>query len=327
MVSLTRMLTFVALCLASRLAYSFNDLFTGRLARREGRVEVAALRGASLAVSMAPLLLWVPSESFGRLGRFGGELALTCALTAASNVLQLEAARFLPFGARAALIVGGVSGGSLLLGWLLSGEVLAATDVALGLLVMTSAVAASGGAHATNEIDPNPGKGALLSLGSAALAAIVSWEVQNLARRSNALLVAWAWEGGSGLVLLGPLLLWPGVAQRLCSARRFMRIALASLPTVVGSGASVLALSYGELGLWGAFAGTQILFTVALGTLLHRERLGALRAVCFALAAGAIAALALRRVPGSASQQSQVNPSALVYPGYSSVAFPRAPAA
>ena len=48
------MLTFVALCLVARFSYSLNDVFIGRLARRYGQVEVAAFRGLSLGVSMAP---------------------------------------------------------------------------------------------------------------------------------------------------------------------------------------------------------------------------------------------------------------------------------
>ena len=51
------MLTFVSLCLLARFGYSLNDIFIGRLARRQGRVEVAAFRGVSLGVSMAPWLL------------------------------------------------------------------------------------------------------------------------------------------------------------------------------------------------------------------------------------------------------------------------------
>jgi drug/metabolite transporter (DMT)-like permease len=55
----------------------------------------------------------------------------------------------------------------------------------------------------------------------------------------------------------------------------------------------VLALEFGELGLWGALGGTQILFTAALGALWHRETLGSRRWLFMTLAAAAVAGLAM----------------------------------
>ncbi len=57
----------------------------------------------------------------------------------------------------------------------------------------------------------------------------------------------------------------------------------------------MLALDFGELGLWGALTGTQILFTAALGALWHHEALGRLRWALMTVAAAAVAALALVR--------------------------------
>jgi drug/metabolite transporter (DMT)-like permease len=70
-------------------------------------------------------------------------------------------------------------------------------------------------------------------------------------------------------------------------------VGVAALPTALASGASVLALELGELGLWGALGGTQILFTASLGALWHHERLGPWRWLCMLVAAAAVAGLAL----------------------------------
>jgi len=77
--------------------------------------------------------------------------------------------------------------------------------------------------------------------------------------------------------------------------RHFARVALASSPTVIGSSASMLALGSGRLGLWGALAGTQVLFTGVLGVLWHREIMGLRRWACFVAASIGIAGLALSR--------------------------------
>jgi hypothetical protein len=79
----------------------------------------------------------------------------------------------------------------------------------------------------------------------------------------------------------------------LLTAWRFPAVAAASLPTALASGASVLALDFGALGMWGALGGSQILFTACLGALWHDEALGSRRWVCMSISSAAIAALAL----------------------------------
>ena len=63
------MLIFVALCLLARFAYAFNDVLVGGVAREHDRVEVAALRGVSLGLTMAPLLWWVPGSAWAALAQ------------------------------------------------------------------------------------------------------------------------------------------------------------------------------------------------------------------------------------------------------------------
>jgi multidrug transporter EmrE-like cation transporter len=70
-------------------------------------------------------------------------------------------------------------------------------------------------------------------------------------------------------------------------------VAVAALPTALASGASVLALGFGELGLWGALGGTQILFTACLGALWHRETLSLWRWLCMSITVAAVAGLAI----------------------------------
>ena len=96
------MLTFVALCLVTRFGYSLNDIFIGRLARKHGRMEVAAFRCASLDVSMAPWLLLVPAAAWSGLAAHAGPLLLTVAVTALANdefpVRRLAGTEELPVG-------------------------------------------------------------------------------------------------------------------------------------------------------------------------------------------------------------------------------------
>ncbi len=285
--------TFLALCLVSRLAYAFNDVLVGRLAREYGHVEVAAFRGLALGLTMAPLLLWVPAVAWISLARLWPTYLLMIALTAAANVLQNRSARCLPFGLRAALMIATVSIVSVVLGTAFFAERLSSAQTALCLVLVGSAVLAALGDHAAHEIRPDIPKGAALALGSGVGLALAGALTKRLVTDTDPLLTAWAWEFGAGAILLGPLVWQWRRGRPPALGRRFARAASASSPTVIGSGASMVALQLGALGLWGALAGTQVLFIAILGVRWHREAMGVQRWLSFMATAAAISGLAL----------------------------------
>ncbi len=286
--------TFVALCLFARFSYSLNDIFVGRLARRYGRVEVAAFRGVSLGLSMAPWLLLVPAPAWGALLAHPLALLLTVAVTALGNLLHLQAARSIPFGLRGALMITSMAACSLLIGWGVLDERLSALQVLLCAVLVASGAGVALGSHADTAIEVDVPRGAAFTIAAGVVMAGAMTGVKFLARETHPLLAAWAWEFGAGAIL-APALLRRRAPTSDPVTTRFWRVALASLPTALASGASVLALDFGELGLWGALAGTQILFTAALGALWHHEALGRLRWALMTVAAAAVAALALVR--------------------------------
>ena len=287
------MLPFLLLCLVSRFFYTLNDVFTGRLARQYDRLEIAALRGVSLGFTMAPLLFWVPRSAWSGLLAAPALLGGIVAITAFANLLQLQSARYLPFGLRASVIVTGTSLGSVLLGFLVLGERLSAASAAWCALIVVSSALAAPGEHASHEIKPRLVRGIGLSFVGAGLMAWVALLMKGLAERTHPLLAAWAWEYGSGVILLPALLLRRGAPRVL--PRHFARVALASSPTAIGSAASILSLGLGRLGLWGALAGTQVLFTAVLGVLWHREVVGPRRWACFVAASIGVAGVAWSR--------------------------------
>ncbi|MDQ2642364.1 MAG: EamA family transporter [Myxococcota bacterium] len=286
--------TFVALCLFARFSYSLNDIFVGRLARRYGRVEVAAFRGVSLGLSMAPWLLLVPARAWGALLAHPLALLLTVAVTALGNLLHLHAARSIPFGLRGALMITSMAACSLLIGWGVLAERLSALQVGLCVVLVASGAGVALGTHADTAIEVDVPRGAAFTIAAGVVMAGAMTGVKFLARETHPLLAAWAWEFGAGAIL-APALLRRRAPTSDPATTRFRRVALASLPTALASGASVLALDFGELGLWGALTGTQILFTAALGALWHHEALGRLRWALMTVAAAAVAALALVR--------------------------------
>lgn len=289
------MLTFFALCLLCRIAYSFNDVLIGRLARQHDGMEISAWRGLSLGITMAPLLFWVSRPAWGALAARFGEFLLLVAVTAGANLLQLRAARYLPFGLRAALFVAGVALGGIGLGAWFFHERIRLIELGWSALIVIAAALAAVGDHSSEGLKADVPKGALIILTCSALLSVAALLFARLSRATDALLLAWAWEFGAGVVLLVPLLLRkrrgfePGVRARM------LRTGLFSLPTVIGSGASALALTLGPLGLWSALAGAQALVSAGLGAVWHHERIGPRRWLLFVLGALAVCGLAIAR--------------------------------
>lgn len=287
------MLTFLALCVLCRVAYTFNDVLVGELAREHDGMEIATFRGLSLGVTMAPLLFFVGPGAWEGLAARPGELLFLVAITAVGNVLHLEAARHLPFGLRAAVLVAGVALGGIALGAWFFGERFSVVELGWCALVVTSGVLASLGDHSTERLAANVPKGAVLTLATSALLSVAAFTFARLARATDPLLVGWVWELGIGVLLLVPLLsrrrgrLAPGAPGR------FLKTGLWSLPTVVGTGASAVALTLGPLGVWSALAGTQALVSAALGARWHREKIGPRRWAYFVLGALGVGGLAL----------------------------------
>lgn len=286
------MLLFLTLCLISRFAYSVNDILVGRLARLHSNIEVASWRGISLGVTMAPWLFFVPSAAWQTIAARWIDVLILLSVTAAANLLQLNAARYMPFGVRAAFLVSGVAAFSGVLGWAVLDERLAGAEIALSVVVVVSVVLSALGAHAEHEIKPDIRRGAFFAILASILLACMGLMVARLSRTTHPLLTAWVWEFGGGLILFAPLLVRyarEGVPPDL--AARVRSVAVASSPTVIGSGFTALSLTLGPLALSAAVAGTQVLFTAALGALWHRELIGPRRWACFAVAAAAVGAL------------------------------------
>jgi drug/metabolite transporter (DMT)-like permease len=292
------MLTFLALCLLSRVAYTFNDVLVGELARKHDGMEIAMFRGVALGVAMAPLLFWVAPGAWAGLAARPRELAFLITVTAVGNVLHLEAARHLPFGLRAALLVAGVAIFGLGLGTWFLGERFSVVELGWCALIVTSGALAAMGDHSTARLSANVPRGALFTLSTAALLSVAALSFTRLARATDPMLVGWTWEFGIGLFLVGPVLWRRRGRWEPGPARRFLRTGLYSLPTVVGTGATAVALTLGPLGVWSALAGAQALLSAALGAAWHGEKLGRRRWSYFVLGAVGIGGLAFAHHAG-----------------------------
>jgi drug/metabolite transporter (DMT)-like permease len=285
-------LIFIGLCLLSRVAYALNDVLTGQQAREGSALEVAAWRGVSLGLSMLPLVFFAKAGSWEALAGRGWELLLAWILTGMSNTCLMRSGQLLPFGLRGGIVISGVVTGSLVVGWFALNERLGSLQLFCCLVLGLSALGAALGDHTTPSLKPQIVSGTIWSLLSAFFIVGATFIVRRLANEVDPFLVGWAWEFGVGLVLLFPLA-WQYRKTGITPWRRIVKIAWASSPTAIGTGASMVALTQGALGLWAALSGTQVLFTAFLGWLWHQERIGFWRWVAFGAIASAVAGLAI----------------------------------
>lgn len=287
-------LVFALLCIVGRLAYTANDYLTGRLSRTLDPALVCVVRGLTLGVVMAPMLLWVPARAWaplvGNLHLAGQAGFLGLVYSMAVNY----AARVLPFGLRAALVAGLFVLGSAFFDWLLLGERLGPASLAWAVALAGSSVAMCLGTppeEADQRVDLRKGVPLILAGTVAGCWSLAPYA--QLVRLSDPILAAWAWELVCGLMALPLLLVW---RPRGIRWKQVGRVALAVTPTAIGSGATATALTLGPMGVAYAFVGLQSIITALIGLRVHGERLGWWRWVLIALSAVAIAGMTLLEV-------------------------------
>ncbi len=230
-------------------------------------------RGLSLGATMAPLLFWVPAGAWARVPAHAGFLAAATVLAAAANVCGNSAARFLPFNVRAAVIGAGSIVFSLGIGWLFLAETPSAGALFAAGILAVSAVALCLGEHRTPAFKPDIPRGVALAIAcAAALCAAVLFQTRFL-RATHPLLAAWMWEFAIGLVCV-PFVMGRRSARAPGWGPRAWRVGVASTPTVVGTGATALALGIGPMGIAYALSGFQTILTAFIGARFHHERIG-----------------------------------------------------
>lgn len=283
---------YLTLCVIARLALAFNDIFTGRLARTCSATEVVMWRGLGLGVWMAPLLGLVPASAWHQLPLYYWPLLRATLFAVLSLVCEMRAAKLMPFGVRGVFMMGSGALGGLAVGILYFHEALGMGTLFFCALLTAASIVLSLGDHSTHELEnPKIMRGILLSLACGGWISLAMADMTVLLRATHPLLAGWAWEFLIGIFCL-PLLLvdWP-VASAWNWWQRGWRIAVAGSPTVIGTGASFWAVSFGPMSISSVFSGLQAAFIAMLGAYWHREKIGPVRWLLIALTVLSIAGI------------------------------------
>ncbi len=287
---------FLFLCVLARIGYSFNDILTGELARKEDPAEVAAWRGLSLGVTMLPLLLWVPASAWRALSEHWFALAFAIGITSISNVLVQAAARLLPFGLRVAFLAAGITTVCILTGIFWLGESVPPLALLWCAVLLVAACRLAAGDHATATFTPHIGRGAMLCLAGSICVALGITSLAQLARTTHPLLAGYLWEFGIGICCAFYFLArraWQKSRTPLFHWPRILKIGAASAPTAIGTGCMALALSFGPLTIAQSLGGVGVVCVTLLGRWRHQEKIGPHRWLLIALIVAAIAGIGI----------------------------------
>lgn len=290
---------FVGLLVLSVLAYAFQGVLIGQLARRHDLLWVSTVRGLALIPLMAPLLLLAAPGSFARIADHGPALALACVAAMCANLCQTYAMRHLPMAIANALSQGSSALGTLALAaWYLNerpgrGELACVGGILVGVGVLSWL--SSRGQPRSPEARPLRGIVAGLCFGGCMATALIPLGM--ISREVSPYVAAWAWEGGIGLagaaMIAGRWLVGGGLHAP--GWRIAGRIGLVSTPTIIGTGAYTAATTMGPLAVAGGVLSTMMVATALFARAMHGERLRRSQWLTIAAVCAVLIALGLVR--------------------------------
>lgn len=290
---------FIALLVASVLAYGLQNVLMGGLFRRHDLATMVTARGLGLALIMAPITLFAPAAAWAQLLEAWLPLGIACLAATLANFSQAVAVRHLPMGIAYAVLM--TASTLLQVGYglvvlverpglpaLLLGATLVGLTIALALVSRRSSQ--------LRDARPLIGVAACLAFGGTMATALVA--LFHVANHSHPLLAAWGWEAGIGLVALLYFLLrrilrsQTGTAP---AARVWLQAALYASPTLVGTGAYAFAVTLGPLSIAAAVLATVMVSSAIFARLIHHERLSPVQWALVVLTTCCVIALELVR--------------------------------
>lgn len=289
---------FFGLLILATCAYSLQAVLMSPFYRSRDCLSMVGMRGASLTLSMSPVLLLVPQEQFSNVPDLLPGVLLAAFAAALGNWSIAVAYRYMPLGIASAGCFAVCAIVVLVLGYAVFDERVALQQlglIALLLAAMWMLGLASVGPSAVGRIhNVRRGLFAIVVFGVSLGTAYVA--VGDSARTYHPLLAGYLWEVLIGLVALVSASLRGlsgGAGISRVSPGDFLQITLRSWPTVVGTSAYAIATTQGPIGIAGAVLATTIVVTTLFGWLIYRERVSSGQIMWICVICGLVAALKL----------------------------------
>ena len=281
---------YFVLALLAALCYALDGTLMAKVYRSMDRLSAVSYRGLALALSMSPLLFFVPQQTFAAAIPYLPFILCSCLITAIANLLAAIAISCLPIGLVVAFETTLATIIVTLSGFFVFHQQLSITTVVAGSLLLVSLAALGLAEPSKAQAQSNYRKGIPAALAFGVLLGIGISLMAYFANATHPFLAAYLWEGGIGVCAFGFAQL-----RRLAGAVGFQRVTLGSfgeillrcLPTLGGSSCYAYACTIGFVSLVAATVSSSMVIASLLAFLLYREILTriqwALICVIFAL--------------------------------------------
>lgn len=278
------------------LGYSVQGTLLAKYARSLDPLSVSMYRTLSFVVTLSPLLFFANGEEIVHVLRFWPQILGSAFLGAVASWAFLQSITFIPVGVQVALTTGTRTLLIIVGGMIFFREYLSLWEFLFILLIL------GGGAFLTlkrnqfEHLDKKAHRGIILAIIAGFLATGMILLLAQVSREANPFAAGYFWEISIGILsfFLG-LLRWAGngIPLQKISLPDFQKIALASWPTLLGTGGMTLAISMGEVGIVSAIGAAGILVTTLLCHFLYHEKLSPWQWVALFIVAVGIAGLKL----------------------------------
>ncbi len=269
---------FFLTALAAAMGYSLQNVLMAGYYRSMDTLSSITYRGLSLGISMTPVLLFVPSDEYGRIVLSVKPLLGAIILATLGNWAMAKTFRHLSVGIANSLLVSIATIVTAFISFVFYHEALSVTQVILIAAVFVSLFAL--GASKSSKTMPaefNVRKGIGYAFISGALLGGGFTLIGMTSRVLHPFLVGYTWEFGIGIagaiLAFGRGLSRPGAGLAGTSWARFWKILLCAAPTALGTAFLALSMTLGPVAVATAITSTTMVFTTLLAFLIYGEQL------------------------------------------------------
>ena len=232
-------------------------------------------RGLALALSMAPVLIFVKAEQFLIFFQHFPTIVVSAFLTTFSNWSMAYAYRLLPVGIAITLGMALWSVFSAAFSYLVFGEILSVSELSCIFCILACVIwlgrTKSGGKLPQ---DYHPRKGIIFCVIYSLFLSVGYLGMAKVAREAGPLVSGYAWETLIGFMSAGLCLAKGRVgfaSLAKISKRDFLTIIAYSSPTAIATVLSAYAASHGKIALVTAIMATGIVMSTLLAFFIHKE--------------------------------------------------------
>ncbi|MBY0110410.1 DMT family transporter [Patescibacteria group bacterium] len=260
------------------LSYGIQSPLNVLFSRRLGALRFTVYRNLSLAVTMAPVLLFAPWEEVLAIHTMLPVLLLASATGAFGFICLQTAARYLPVGITQAIRQAVYVTGTVILGALFFGEYLTLMQllVLAGVLLASVFIMVSRSNHAHLDSSKH-GRGVMFSVVAGVSVAFSFYFFSQLSRELNPLVAGYFWEATIGVLTFAYMLFekYRGayVDPITLPLKEIGVIALMSLTTISGTLGYAYAVNYGPFALASGLVTSTVLISAVVSWFLFKERL------------------------------------------------------